>query len=60
MKRKTVTELLDFAGMCYEKSWQTHQADRVLELGLDLAKARDNKMLLRMRNGLGVENSNDR
>jgi len=59
MTRKTVTRLLDFAELCVQEMWQTHQADRVFELVLELAKARDNKMLLRMRNRLGVENSDD-
>jgi HD superfamily phosphohydrolase len=59
MTRKTVSRLLAFAEACNQKSWRTDQADRVFELVLELAKLRDNKMLLRMRNRLGVENSND-
>jgi hypothetical protein len=59
MTRKTVTRLLDFAQLCVQEMWPSHQANRVFELVLELAKARDNKMLLRMRNRLGVENSND-
>lgn len=60
MKRKTVTELLDFAEFCNNKKWQTAQAHRVFKLVVELAKARDRGMLDEMRNRLGVENSNDR
>lgn len=59
MTRKTVTKLLDFAELCVQGKWPSHQADRVFELALELAKARDNKMLLGMRSRLGVENQND-
>jgi len=58
MTRKIITKLLEFAELCVQEMWPSHQADRVFEVVLELAKARDNKMLLRMRNRLGVENSN--
>lgn len=56
MTRKIITRLLDFAELCDQGIWPTEQADRVFELALELAKARDNAMLLGMRNRLGVEN----
>jgi len=46
MTRKTVTELLAFAELCNCKKWQTEQAHRVFKVVLELAKARDRKMLL--------------
>lgn len=59
MTRKTTTKLLAFAEACNQKSWRTDQADRVFEVALELAKARDRGMLAEMRNRLGVEASND-
>jgi len=59
MTRKTVTKLLEFAELCVQEMWPSHQADRVFEVALELAKARDSGMLAEMRNRLRVENSND-